>query len=169
MHEHDTLVQLLDAFFRKVFMSTEPEALSALAEVDLSFTQIRVAMLLACLDEPTPINEVASQVGPSMTAVSRALDRMVELDLVERREDVNDRRVRLVSLSTEGRAVVEKHFRARRDALQGLIERLPEPHVRDLAAALQPILDGDYLRPPVDPATDTPHAPPIPMTQEETR
>lgn len=155
MREHDAVVQQLDAFFRRLFASAESEALTALAEADLTFNQVRAAMLLACIDEAVPINELASQMGLSMTTVGRTLESMVELDLVERRESPRDRRVRLVSLTPEGRAVIERHFQARRDAILAFLQRLPDQHVRALAAALDPIVAGDYVRPHGDPAAAT--------------
>ena len=148
MQERAELVRLLESFFQRLFSSTETEALSALADMELSMSQIRVAMLLGCVDEPVPINEIAAQVGLSVAAAGRAVERLVELHLLERREDRHDRRVRLVSLSEQGRTFVESHFTARRQALLAFIDRLPEGHVRSFAAALEPILAGDYLRPP---------------------
>ncbi|WP_141004890.1 MarR family winged helix-turn-helix transcriptional regulator [Nocardioides humi] len=147
MAERDDLVRLLETFFRRLFTSAETEALDALASLELSFTQIRIAMLLGCAGAPVPISEIASRVALSVAAAGRAVERMVELGLVERREDRHDRRVRLVSLSDQGRALVEEHFRARRQALLAFIDRLPEDDVRAFAAALEPILAGDYLRP----------------------
>lgn len=147
MEERDDLVRLLETFFRRLFSSAETEALDALVGLDLSFTQIRIAMLLGCGGQPVPINEIASRVGLSVAATGRAVERMVELELVERREDSHDRRVRLVSLSDRGSSLVEGHFQARRQALLAFIGRLPEEDVRTLASALEPIVVGDYLRP----------------------
>lgn len=150
MGEHDAVAHQLDVFFRRLFASSESEALSALAEADLTFNQVRIAMFLACIDESVPINEIASQAGLSMTTVGRTLESMVERGLVERRESPSDRRVRLVSLTSQGREVIERHFQARRDALVAFIRQLPDQHVRALAAALDPIVTGDDVRPRAD-------------------
>ncbi len=152
MQAHDVAVRHMDSVFRRVFASVESDALNALAEADLTFNQVRVAMFLAGVDEPVPINAVASHVGLSMTTVGRTLEHMVERRLVERRESPHDRRIRLMSLTAGGRELVERHFQARRDALLAFMRRLPEPHVRALAAALEPIVAGDDGRPDADPA-----------------
>jgi DNA-binding MarR family transcriptional regulator len=144
--ERGELLRSLEAFFRRVMALTESTGLSFLVDVELSFTQVRTLLLLACLDS-MPIHSVADHLGLSVHTAGRTIDHLVETGLVERREDPNDRRVKLVSLTPRGLGVIDEHLAARRRALQTFIERLPEEHATALTEVLRPILAGGYLSP----------------------
>ena len=124
----------------------ESEGMSFLVDVELSFTQVRTTMLLAC-SEPMPIGSVADQLGLSIHAASRNIDRLVEVGLVERRENPQDRRVKLVSLTARGREMIDQHLHARQRALRTFIDRLPDDKVNAFADVLRGVLAGDYLLP----------------------
>ncbi len=140
------LFDSLEDFVRQLVGLVELEGLSFLVDVELSFTQVRMAMLLAC-SEPRPIRSIADQLELSVHAAGRNIDRLVEVGIVERREDPDDRRVRLVSLSAQGLDLVDRHLEARRRALRTFIDRLPDEQVEALADALRPVLAGGSLLP----------------------
>ena len=68
------------------------------------------------------------------------------MGLVERREDENDRRVKLVTITKAGQDVADQHLEARRTALRAMVSRLSADEADRLHDALQPILAGDGLR-----------------------
>lgn len=127
--------------------SVETEALNALADVELTFTQVRTVMLLASSTDPLAINEIAAQLSISVAAAGRNVDRLVASGTATREESEHDRRVKLVGLSAAGRRMVEQQMAVKRAALQAFVERLPDDHVRTFDSALEPILAGDYLAP----------------------
>ena len=122
------------------------EGLSALADADLTWSQVRVTMLLAC-SEQLPIRSVSERLGCSVHSAGRTIDQLVELGVVDRRESRTDRRVKLVSLTPRGDEIIDQHLALRRRALQVFLDRLPDDRVGALAEALRPILAGDYLQP----------------------
>lgn len=140
-----------EQLLQRLFGLAESEGLSALAEVDLSWSQVRVTMLLAC-SPPQPIWSVAAQLGISVHSAGRTIEQLVALGMVERQESPADRRVKLVSLSPHGIELIDQHLAGKRRALQVFVDRLPDDHVDALAAAIRPILAGEYLTP-------GPHAP----------
>ena len=119
----------------------EAEVMEALAHHDLSFTQARVLFTLAN-GQPMAINELAAQLGQSVAAAGRNVDSLVRSGLVERNENPADRRVRLVSISTQGHEVVDQQVSARRQTLRTFAEQLPEEQARGLLEALRPIVAG---------------------------
>jgi DNA-binding MarR family transcriptional regulator len=135
------------------------EGLSALADADLSWSQVRVTMLLAC-SEQLPIRSVSERLGISVHSAGRTIDQLVELGIVDRRESQTDRRVKLVSLTPRGAEIIDQQLALRRRALQVFLDRLPDDRVTALAEALRPILVGDYLRPiSVEDGPSGPHEP----------
>jgi DNA-binding MarR family transcriptional regulator len=143
--ERAELYEGLEAFLQHLFCLAESDELSFLADVELSFTQVRALFVLAAADEPQPIHQVAHRLGLSLAAVGRSLDGLVRLGSVERRESPADRRVKLVSITPEGLRVVDQHLEPRRRALHTFVEHLSAEHVRAFLTALRPLMAGDHL------------------------
>lgn len=158
MNERCELYTGLDTLFRHLFSLAESDQLSFVADVELSFTQIRTLHLLATADEPLPIHEVARQLGLSLTSAGRNIDHLVRLGSVIRRENPSDRRIKLVSITPQGLRVIDQHFEPRRRALRAFVERLPEENVRAFLDALRPLMAIDYFT--ADLSTAQPQLPP---------
>ena len=119
----------------------ESESMDTLVAMDLSFSQVRALFVLAIA-----INEVAECLRMSVAAAGRNIDQLVCQELVLRREDPEDRRIKRVSLTESGRSLVSRHLEDKRDELRAFAGRLDQPDRRRLLEALQPILAGDALR-----------------------
>ena len=94
----DELYEALGEFIQRVFSLAESDAMTQMIELDVSFTQARTMFVLAHTGGPLPINEIASKLGLSVAATGRNIDQLVKLGIVERQENPDDRRVKLVSL-----------------------------------------------------------------------
>ena len=106
---------------------------------DLSLTS---AATLATLDRTGPrrITDLAAIEGvtqPAMTVLVRVME---ESGLVERRGDLSDRRVTLVSLTEAGASYVRAWRQAGVDAYAQLIDELTDDEVEALVAALPALL-----------------------------
>ncbi len=144
----DELDEVLSAFFRGTMGLAEGEGIDRLVELDLSMTQARLLHHLAFAGRPLPINELAARLHLSVATTGRTVDQLVHTDLVERREDAADRRVKLVSLTPAGAEAVDQHVAAKRAAVRTLVDRLPQDQAERLLAAIKPIVAGDALRRP---------------------
>lgn len=142
----EELFSSLEEFLRRLFCAVEGEALAAIADLDLSFSQARVFFALAVAGEPVPINEVANRLGLSVATAGRAVDQLVTDGLVDRRGDSKDRRIKRISLSEDGKALAGRHIEMQRDVLRGFADRLPVIDAERLLDALNPILEGNSLR-----------------------
>jgi len=79
--------------------------------------------------------ELARIEGVQRPTMTRAVARLVEAGLVERREDPQDRRSTLLSISKDGHQYLAEH-RSRKSAwLANLIEEMPEADAETLARA----------------------------------
>lgn len=159
MDRRTALTADLEQLLHRLFGLAGSEGLNVLADLDLTFAQARAGMLLAC-SAPQPIFSVAQQLGISVHSAGRTIERLVELGIVQRLENPADRRVKLVSLTPRGIQLLDQHVADKHRALQVLVGRLPDDLVDALAAAVRPILDGDYLRPECAPEPDAPTAAP---------
>jgi MarR family transcriptional regulator, 2-MHQ and catechol-resistance regulon repressor len=59
---------------------------------------------------PLPVNIIGSKIRLTSGSISIAIDRLEEKRLVERRDDPDDRRARVVHLTPEGRKLIECAF-----------------------------------------------------------
>jgi DNA-binding MarR family transcriptional regulator len=141
------LYDVLADFLTRLHCAGESDGLDALAQSDLSFSQVRALFLLTSTAEPMPIHSIAEALGLSVAAAGRNVDQLLHLDLVERRESATDRRVKLVSLTPSGTELVAQHLDAKRDSLRAFTHALAPEHAAQLHRALTDILAGGVLRP----------------------
>ena len=142
----DELYEALGEFFQRIFSMGESGSLDRMIELDVSFTQARTMFLLAHTDGPLPITEIAAQLGLSVAATGRNVDQLVKLGIVERQENPDDRRVKLVSLSPAGFEIADQQIEQKRRAVRTFVERLSSTEAENLTRALRPILAGESLR-----------------------
>jgi DNA-binding MarR family transcriptional regulator len=142
----DELYRLLQEFLQRLFSLGESGAMDQMIELDVSFTQARTMFLLAHTDGPLPINEVAAKLGLSVAATGRNIDQLVKLGIVERQENPDDRRVKLVSLSPTGFEIADQQIEQKRRAVKAFVARLGTTEAENLTRALRPILAGESLR-----------------------
>lgn len=94
-----------------------------LGELNLGFTQL--AALYALADSGTmTVSDMADTIGRSPSAVSRLVDSLVARQLVERRQDSEDRRLRTLALTGRGKAVLGRVDRARAEEFLAIVRPL---------------------------------------------
>jgi DNA-binding MarR family transcriptional regulator len=142
----DELYDVLVDFVTRLMSASESDGLDALIENDLSFSQARTLFLLNKSAEPMPIHSIAEALGLSVAAAGRNVDQLLHLDMVERRENASDRRVKLVSLTPVGERLAAQHIEAKRDSLKAFTSALPREQRDQLHRALTNILAGGALR-----------------------
>lgn len=147
MTKSNELYAVLEDFFVRCLNMGEAESMDRLVELDLSLTQAKTLFVLAQAAKPMPIHALAERIRLSMAAMGRNVDHLVHAGLVERREDLSDRRVKLVSITKDGREAANQHIDAKRAALRAFVGRLDSEQAKSLHDSLKPILAGDALRP----------------------
>ena len=104
-------------------------------ETGLSTTQLNTLMRLyyhgAC-----PVSEIGDHLGITKAATSQMVQRLVEQGLLERSEDPTDRRVKQLTLTAEGRALIDQGIEARRRWLEDLTTALPAEQQANIITAL---------------------------------
>jgi DNA-binding MarR family transcriptional regulator len=136
-----TLGEQLFGFVKQLMLDPGADHLRAIEENDLSVSQVRALMVLACAEEPVPGARLAERLGFSPAAVSRALDGLVRDGLAVRSESSEDRRVRPFAATARGRELADELSALRRAQLDRFVERL-EPDQRDALAAAMDLIVG---------------------------
>jgi DNA-binding MarR family transcriptional regulator len=116
------------------------ELLQTVADLDLSFTQVKSLLVLRDHDG-LAVKDLGARLNLSLPAASRAVDQLVQRGLVGRTESAADRRSRLVALLPAGRELLDDFTRARSSALERWAASLPIDQQAALLDALLPIVE----------------------------
>ena len=142
--EKQTFDVLVD-FLNRLLCTTEVDALDSMMNTEISFSHFRTLMILSGRGRALSLNELGEALHLSLAAAGRNVDKLVGLGLVDRREDSQDRRVKRVSLTDEGHAMVSAHLDNKEDQFRSFVGRLPEELRDGLHSVLNSIVSGDYL------------------------
>jgi DNA-binding MarR family transcriptional regulator len=138
--------QVMD-FLSRLKKSGEAHILGVARGLDLSFSQMRALFVLSDSHDELAVHELAKLLELSMATAGRAVQGLVRAEMVTRREDDHDRRVKRVRLSEHGRHFVDGLMQAHRDAVRDCLESLNEHERERLSQALMPILARGDLPP----------------------
>jgi DNA-binding MarR family transcriptional regulator len=114
---------------------------NAIADLDLSVTQLKALCALDARSEEPSVKALAESMGVSLPTMSRAVDGLFERGFLLREEDAADRRVKRLRLTEEGRRVPLALNEARLSALNELIGSLGEEQAQALQHSLSLILE----------------------------
>ena len=115
----------------------------AVGALELSLTQIKLLHHLEDQSRELTLKEAADLVLISLPAASRTVDDLYRRGFVERHEDSEDRRMKRVSLTDPGRAVIRRLNAARLSGLEQFTQTLNDAERRKLAGALKKLLERD--------------------------
>jgi DNA-binding MarR family transcriptional regulator len=117
----------------------------AVGELDLSFSQVRILGVLARDVDRASVNQLAERLGLSLPAVSRSVEGLVQRGYVTRAEDTEDRRVKQIAATGDGRALLTRLVELRVAGAADFLETLTAKERSRLAAALEPIVNRDEI------------------------
>ena len=95
----------------------------------------RILLSAVASNEPATLNQVAKSVGRGAPAVSRSVDALVRVGLVERAADPDNRRRLAMRLTQAGRNVLQQPSES--GALASKLERLAPSEVRAIERAVE--------------------------------
>jgi DNA-binding MarR family transcriptional regulator len=117
----------------------------AVGAIELSLTQIKLLYLLDAGAKKLTVKQGAELVHVSLPAASRLVDDLVQRGFLARHEDSEDRRMKRISLTDAGRAVIHRLNAARLTGLNQFVERLTEDERHALKDALAMLLAHDDI------------------------
>ena len=121
--------------------------------LDLSMSQVKALFALANEDTLT-ISQLADMLAIGKSAGSILVDRLVQLGLVDRTEDQQDRRRSNVVLSESGRALTSRLIEGRRELLRTWLSRLAPEELSALATGMRALAELTYQSDAVTPVVD---------------
>jgi DNA-binding MarR family transcriptional regulator len=142
------LADKLGSLMRRAMQIGENDFFQAIDDLQLSFTQFKILIGLWGEDSEQSLKAVGDALGLSMPAVSRAVDGLVQRDLVTRVEDESDRRAKLISATAEGRELLDRVVKVRARTIVDLAASLDPAERKALSDALSPVVERALERTP---------------------
>lgn len=87
------------------------------------------------------VTDISERLGVTSAAASQMLDRLVQQNLLERTEDPNDRRVRQISLTPQGRNLLNESLRIQGLWMRELVQSLSDSECDKISEALNILLE----------------------------
>ena len=133
--EEEIIEQTLHLWGRTLALA-DPGRLEAWVRLGLSTTQLAVLFLLR-REAGAPAGFLAERLRVNPSTLTRIMDRLVRLDLVQRQVDSQDRRVVRHYLTAKGDETLEEMERTGRAFLTEILNQLPRHKLERLLEALQ--------------------------------
>ena len=101
---------------------------------DLTMPQLKILFLLYA-GGAASMGDLAAPLGVKLSTITGIVDRLVEQGMVQRGEDLRDRRLVLCHLTDEGRQIVDRLYRAIQIQVTKVLEKLTLGDLRTIARA----------------------------------
>lgn len=125
----------------KAYRAMSEQAEQSISRTGLGDSDFRV--LEALLHKgPLPVNTIGPKVGLTPGSISVAIDRLEQRNLVQRRNHAEDRRIRLVELTSSGRTLISRSFREHAAAMEQAARVLTPAERRTLVSLLKKLGKG---------------------------
>ncbi|USN47771.1 MAG: MarR family transcriptional regulator [Pseudobdellovibrionaceae bacterium] len=91
----------IERFTRLLFSKVIERLAVVMSEEGLSFSQV-AALHIIDREGSVNINDISNKLNLSMSATSRMIDELVKKEFIDRKEDQDNRRAKILSLTTGG-------------------------------------------------------------------
>src|SRR5262245_5514940 len=111
------------------------------SELDLTYAQSQVLFYVA--DHPgCPMGEVAKAFGVTLPAITHIVDRLEEKQFMHRGDHPGDRRVYVLELTREGKALGEELHTIRMRAVESVLVRMSAEDRKRVLRGLEALVDA---------------------------
>jgi DNA-binding MarR family transcriptional regulator len=141
MADRERLIEQIMSAQRQMQVLFAYDRSDPLFNSNLTVPQLKTLLLLF-LRRTASGQDLSRLLGVSLATVTGIVDRLVAQNLVSRREDPRDRRVRLVELTGEGQRLMEGIVTAGMDRQRRLLGRLDEADLSTVERAFAIMIDA---------------------------
>lgn len=133
------LLSVPPLIFRGVRRKLLKTALDSI-NVDISPLHFEI-MRLVKEDGTLHITEIGERLQIARAQMTHLIDKLVDMEMVERQADSNDRRMTNIVLTGKGNAFLEKHGGNIRKATKEILSGLTDEELAELSASLEKLRD----------------------------
>jgi MarR family transcriptional regulator, organic hydroperoxide resistance regulator len=130
--EIEEIVRLHWSILTAMQFSSRPDWM----ELDMTMAQVK-ALFTISQGEAVPVNRIADYLGVGQPTASHLVDKLVRQGFAGRSENLADRRVTLVRLTSEGEDLVRRLYQGGEEQYRDWVRELNEEERKDLLNGLQ--------------------------------
>jgi DNA-binding MarR family transcriptional regulator len=131
---------LLGQLAAEMVRASAADIMHLMRREELSMPRV-VALMFLEREGAASISDISNYLNLALGTTSYLVDQLVCAEYVTRREDPNDRRLKLVMLTAKGRAFVEEVKKARVEDLARRLAHVPAPILASALGAMSELLD----------------------------
>jgi len=132
------MIDVTDRFMHRISEWHAAEFL----EIDISMPQAKVLYLAASSEGGRRMSALATRLGVTLSTVSGLVDRLVDAGLAARRDDPEDRRQVIVSVTSGGNHLMERFRELNRRQAQELFGSLADDDLDTVERAFELLVDA---------------------------
>ena len=136
MNEHNQMINSISEWTSAFLRRSIADFLKFNHKHGLSMSQSNVPMKLY-YDGATTILSLRQGLDGSRSAVTQMVDKLVDMGLVNRSETPEDRRVKMICLTDEGKTLVEEGIESRQNWIKPLVDNFSTEEQTRIAETLQ--------------------------------
>jgi DNA-binding MarR family transcriptional regulator len=115
---------------------------TTLADIDASITPHHFEIIRLLEEEGTlHVAEIGERLQIARAQMTQLIDKLVDLDLVERQTDITDRRTINITLSSRGKIILEEHKNSVMSVIRETMSYLSDEELEDLSNSLRKLKD----------------------------
>lgn len=103
-----------------------------------------IAMFRLYHKESCGVSDIANHLGFSDAAASQMIERLVQRGFMERKEDPVDRRVKKLTLTEEGKAMVQKAMSSKAQWAENITRELSPDQLKTIGEALEIMIQAAH-------------------------
>ena len=115
---------------------------SALAQIEAAISLLHLEIMMTLKEASTKhIAEIGEKLLIPKPQMTHLIDRLVGLEIVERRPDTADRRITNITLTEKGRKMIEEHDRLFKSSIKENLSCLTDEELQELSTSLRSLRD----------------------------
>lgn len=110
-------------------------------DLDITPHQMEIMRVLDVEKKALPIGEIGEKLHIPKAQMTQLIDKLVDLNIVERVTAKSDRRALKVSFTDLGKSIMENHKKSIRNAFQDMMSHLTDEDLSSLSLSLKKLSD----------------------------
>ncbi len=137
--DRENLINEIIQLDRQIGRSMAQEKLDAWLELNLTIGQLK-SLFFIDFESGTSSRKLAAALEVTPPDITRIIDRLVEQKLVSREENPEDRRMQILKITDNGRALLSRLKEQRTSLLSGVLTQMDNEDLSSLARGLAAII-----------------------------
>jgi DNA-binding MarR family transcriptional regulator len=108
---------------------------------EITISQVRALSIFTNENEPLKMSDASKKLNVCMPTATQLIDKLVNIGLLERIKDDNDRRLVLISINDKGKRIFRKTQERRRESLKWWFSKINDDEQKKLLGTIESLME----------------------------